>query len=139
MEDELLTTSEVADLAGCSKSTVRRWSVMAWKGHAGWIACTWWSGERPPGWNCGFHGRSYTHTEAQRWADHRASLAHERYVREVDRAETKRRRTNRCGCCTVRQARNGCLTMRAKRLQEHILAQPEEVRQRWKEHGWLTR
>lgn len=142
MSTDLLTTRDVADLADCSNSTVRRWSTAPWSpGTASerWLECKWWNAERPPGWDCDFSGRTYTRAEACRWIAYRDSLAHERYLRDVDRAERKRHRTARCDCCTVRQARNGCLTVRAKRLQEHILAQPEEVKQRWKEHGWLAR
>ena len=138
----LLTTSEVADLANCSTSTVRRWASMPWipgTGSERWLECKWWTAERPPGWGCDFTGRTYTRAEVCRWIAYRDSLAHERYLRDTDRKERKRQRTAPCGCCTVRQARDGCLAARAKRLQEHILAQPEEVRRRWKEYGWLTR
>ena len=136
----LLMTSEVADLAGCSTSTVRRWASMPWiPGTASerWLECKWWNAERPPGWGCDFTGRTYARAEVERWIAYRASRYAERREREEAKAERKRQHTARCGCCTVRQARNGCLTVRAKRLQEHIMAQPEDVRQRWKEHGWL--
>ncbi len=134
-----MTTIDVARLAGCSTSTVRRWATeastypLALRSH--------WIGGPTSAW---YRRREYELAEVERWIEarrRREEMAeHLRKCRQMALAARRKRCCGRpggtqdCGC---RERRAKLKAIAEGRRQKALAAQPAEVRERWARRGWL--